>query len=175
MEKDKLFDIFVQIETGTQNLDLVHFSDPTSSSPDDTYDEDDDIQYVDTDDEFMYHLHDSQDSQKNKIQKEEINEINTRLKQYYDNFSKYCKVEKITKDKFLKIRDSFSDQKKQYNVYIEELKDRIILDPDNPVIEECPFVLDIPIIKTHIESINKLVKIIEDTYSQIYIYKIMNK
>ena len=169
---DSLFSIVVPLTLN--DLDDVYFSDyPPSRSP--SIEDSDDNSYIDTEEEFIYHLTDSQNYQIEKNKNKEINEINDKLKTFYSLFTKYCKVEKITKEKFMIIREEFSTLKQTYDDYANDLKDRAIYDPDNPVVENCPLVLEIPIIKSQIESINKIVNLIQDTFSKIYILKIMNK
>ena len=169
---EESFDIFIpsvpEIDGGVQ------FSDPSPSPDDDDYDNNDDIDELDTEEDiYRFHLNDSLD--KSSDGNQEIKQINDKLTKYYDRFSSYCRNFKITKNEFIKILDEFNQHKKNYYAYQDDLKDRMIINEDNPTLEDCPFVLDIPIIKSKIESIRKLITLIEDTFSRIYILKIMNK
>ena len=156
----------------------VQFSDTSPSpSPSPSFDEEDNndnIKYLNTEEEmYEYHLKDSLD--KNSDSKNEIKQVNDILTNYYNKFSNYCHNFKITKDQFIKVLDEFNTEKSNYQKYFEDLKDRVIINEDNPTAEDCPFILDIPIIKSKIDGIIKIIVLVEDTFSKIYILKIMNK
>jgi len=99
----------------------------------------------------------------------EIIEASQKLKLFYNVFKEYTGCQEMKFTEFQKLQEEFDVNTKDYYIYINELKDIILIDENYPVIENCLHITEVPLIKMKIDKLNFMIRQIEISLSEAYI------
>lgn len=99
----------------------------------------------------------------------EVIEASQTLKIYYSIFSEYTGSREMKVSEFNQLQQTFHEDSVNFQKYARELQQYIIINENQPTIEDCVYLADIPLIKMKIEKLHFMIKQIETALSEVYI------